>query len=128
MPGNFIALLGASATYIVVAAVWHFVMPAHRPDAASYPFTSALVPSMWWTAIVFVCVAAALGYLTNRRWPVALGLILPLLGALVIEIIHDPTGHNLFPFEIVFGWLPGFLIALAAAHVGGRLREKSLAR
>lgn len=123
---TMIALVSAAACYLVLAILWRLIVPTHHPDDASYFYTHTLMPSLLWVIIVFIAVGGGIGWLTNRKWPVAFGLLLPLFLALAFEISRDPTSHNLFPFEILFGWLPAFLIAAAAAHVGGRMRSKTV--
>jgi len=122
---SLVTLAIATVAYLLLVTVWHYAMPQHRVDDKAYGFTNALVPSLLWLLIVFACIAGALGYLTNRKLPVAFGLILPFPIALWIEISRDPTSHNLFPFEIILGWIPAFLVALLAAYVGARIRRTS---
>lgn len=120
--GSVVALLSAMGVYLVLATLWHMMLPGHWPDDASYHYTHMLMPSLWWLVIVFICIGLGLGYLTRRKWPIAFGLVLPFPFVLWYEISRDPTSHNLFPFEIVFGWIPAFLIALGAAYIGRRIR------
>lgn len=114
----------ATVAYLLAVTVWHYAVPQHRIDDKAYGFTNALVPSLLWLVVVFVCIAGVLGYLTHRKTPIALGLILPFPIALGIEISRDATSHNLFPFEIILGWIPAFLLALVAALVGARIRQR----
>lgn len=66
--------------------------------------------------------AAILGALFRRPVAVAAGMASPLPLAAAYECIVDPTSHNLIPFEIIFLWMPAFVVALGAAFAGARLR------
>jgi hypothetical protein len=52
------------------------------------------------------------------------GVMLPLPIAAVIEVIVDPTNHNLIPFEIILYWLPAFALAWAGAFFGSAMRKQ----
>ncbi len=126
LAGTPVLVLTATVIYVVLALLTRLIVNTRRPDDASYWLTHTLMPSVWWVGIVFTCIAATLGWLTLRRWPIALGLILPLPVALAIEIAKDPTSHNLFPFEILFGWGPAYLLAFVAAYAGARVRIRNM--
>jgi hypothetical protein len=125
---SLIILISASAVYLLLALAWHFLGLPSRPQGKGYQYTEVLLPSLTWVAVVFTCIAGGLGWLTGRKWPVAFGLLLPIPIALWLEMKQDSTSHNLFPFEIVFGWIPLFILALVAAAVGRRLRKRREAR
>lgn len=46
----------------------------------------------------------------------------PLPLALIVEVLQDPTSHNLLPFEVVMLWAPAFLVAFFGATLGTHLR------
>jgi ABC-type polysaccharide/polyol phosphate export permease len=72
--------------------------------------------------------AALLGGVLRQRWPVAVGMMLPWPIACLIEIIQDPTSHNLLPADVIVCWLPAFGIAFLGTYVGRKLAARFWAR
>jgi hypothetical protein len=66
----------------------------------------------------FILSGIALSFLKANSFLIALGMILPFPLGFIVEVIVDPTSHNLFPFEVIGGWIPGFIIALIAIRLG----------
>jgi len=66
----------------------------------------------------FILSGVSLSYLKTNQFLVALGMILPMPIGFIAEVIVDPTSHNLIPFEVIGGWIPGFIIALCAIGLG----------
>lgn len=113
----------AAAAMLLLVLLWHGLNlvdpPPPAPDVSSFLYQVASVPFLLALSIV----ASVLGALLSRPVPIALGAIVPLVTALVLDLSRKPASHNLFPFEIVMGWLPVFLISLAMAHLGAWLRR-----
>jgi ABC-type thiamin/hydroxymethylpyrimidine transport system permease subunit len=78
-----------------------------------------------------VAAAASLAF-TGTRFPKAFlvpGLAVPAaaMARIVVEVFHDKTSHNLWPFEIVIATGIGIPVALVGALLG-RLLAKALGR
>lgn len=92
------------------------------------PYSQASLPSDIWGPGLFAVVAlAAIPRIVSatRFWPTFLvvGAAVPaaVFARVVVEILSDPTSHNLWPLEIILSAAPGFLAAAAGALVGGLL-------
>jgi hypothetical protein len=83
-----------------------------------YELTHYFTPISWPFVITYAIVSLVLGAVTKTTWPVALGMIFTLPIACSVEVAQDSTSHNLFPFEILLTWLPGFVLAFGAAYCG----------
>lgn len=58
---------------------------------------------------------------------VAIGFCLAVMGRVLVEVIADPTDHNLWPFEVAVAAGVGFGSGLVGASAGwlvGRIRNK----
>ena len=113
-------------TVPLLAAVWHlcrFAEPASRGD---YHLTSFITNcfSVFFFAALFV-VSVAAGWLTRFVATYALMAIVPFPVAFLIEVSEDPSSHNLFPFEIVFAWIPIFLLVITGVVVGRYARRRA---
>ena len=147
-----VGLLAGFAAIVSLATLWHlvgFVNPpiheghrsAHTPG---YEFTEYFTHCISGSFVAaYAVVSLALGWKFQSGgpaalWsvetpaaasietiPVALGMVLPLPIALLIEVIRDPTSHNLFPFEVLLYWLPAFLVAWGGAACGWLIRARS---
>ena len=145
-----VGLLAGFAASVSLATLWHlvgFVNPqihegsrsAHTPG---YEFSQYFTHCISWSfAAAYALVSLALGWkfqsgepaapveppvaFSIETIPVALGMVLPLPIALLIEGIRDPTSHNLFPFEVLRFWLPAFLVAWGGAACGWLIRDKA---
>ncbi len=143
-----VGLLAGFAASVSLATLWHlvgFVNPtihegyrsAHTPG---YEFSQYFTHCISWSfAAAYALVSLALGWKFQSGWraahwsdvvsietiPVALGMVLPLPIALLIEGIRDPTSHNLFPIEVLVFWLPAFLVAWGGAACGWLIRDKA---
>lgn len=103
---------------MALAMVSHLVGIAFGFSEPGYPYTGAI--TAYYVPVFVIGGPAAAVYvarLSRRSWPFALGMIVPLAVALVVEISLDSTSHNLFPFEIVFVWGPAFLLSWGAGAV-----------
>lgn len=76
---------------------------------------------------IFIASYAISGMLLSRikvnPFLISFGMILPLPLGFLAEVTVDPTNHNLFPLEILFMWVPAFLLALTAV-LAGRIIQK----
>lgn len=76
-------------------------------------------------AIGVVAVVAAAAILAFRGFKLAKAIAVPGLAVpaaamarVIVEVVKDPTSHNLWPFEIVFAAILGIGVALAGALLG----------
>lgn len=91
-----------------------------------YLFYSAQFPPPAITAIALALAGAGLAIVRpSAKWPsgiaVGAGIVLPLATVIGIDLVRDPTSHNLWPIAFVMGLgltMPG---ALLGAWVGGYL-------
>jgi hypothetical protein len=125
------ALLAGLASTIALAALWHLFGGAWPPTQAGYRYTEYFTACLTWPfAAAYFILSIALGWTVRRRWPVALGMMLPLPLAFVIEVVSDPTSHNLVPLEVLLYWLPALGLALLGGYLGeiiaARLTRKEM--
>lgn len=121
--GAFSAWLAGILTSIFLVALCHAVHLASTPREHGYVLSQYLSTcASVFFVLVFALAGALLGFLDFRRTPVALGMMSPLPLALIVEMLQDPTSHNLLPFEVVMLWAPAFLVAFFGATLGTRLR------
>ena len=119
--GVFFGLAGS----VALAVVWHYFGLDPPPDQESYLYTQYFTGNIGWAYVgLYALVSLVLGWLTRLIWPVALGMILPLPFGVLIEVLQDPTSHNLIPFEIILYWLPAFAIAYGGAYCGQLIRAR----
>jgi hypothetical protein len=112
-------VVAGSAGVIALAAVVHLLGCASPPVEVGYTYTNFLSTSLNLVSFaVYVLLSAALGCAFRQWWAVGVGMMLPWPVACAIEIAHDPTSHNLFPFEAIFFWLPALVVSLMGAWVG----------
>jgi len=126
---NFIfGLLAGLAGSVSLAVLWHLFGFDSPPSQAGdeYQFTEYFTSSIGWPFLAcYILVSLFLGWTTQCSRPVAIGMILPLPIALVVELSRDPTSHNLFPFEIIIFWVPAFIVAFSGAYFGQLIRARS---
>lgn len=96
----------------------------------SVPYGSVNLPdALYGPGLVVVAVAAmALRMFAGARFApawLACAAVPPavVLARIIVETAHDPTSHNLWPFEIVIATVVGLVVALAGALLGGLLRH-----
>lgn len=119
-----VTLTGLGGT-ILLATIWHLLGLASDPTEEGYALTSFFLTCISWPFVaVYALAALGFGWIAQQARFVALGMILPLPMALLVEVALDPTSHNLFPFEILLYWLPAFVVAWLGASGGRRLRER----
>jgi hypothetical protein len=116
-----IALLAGAAGSGALAVAWNMLgwAPAASPG---YEWSRYFAPVTRGFVLDFVVVAFILGWATRQPKAVAFGTLLPLLIAVGVEIVRDPTSHNMIPFEAALLWLPGFGVAWGAAYAGRETR------
>jgi hypothetical protein len=115
-----VAIVAGAIGTIALATVWHWSGLVTRPSERSYPLTQYFLNCVSWPFVfAYAAVALVIGRLARTEWPVAIGMVLPLPIALVVEMIRDSTGHNLLGIEIALYWVP----ALAIAYLGARARR-----
>ena len=88
-------------------------------SANSYPFTEYFMRCFGVGFVVaFALTMLLLGWRLRHAWAIGLGTVTPLPIAAVLEVIRDPTNHNLLPFEVVLYWIPTFLVSFGIAMIG----------
>jgi len=121
--GALSAWLVGILTSIFLVALCHAAHLASAPRESGYVLSQYLSTcASGFFVLVFALAGALLGFLDFRRTPVALGMMSPLPIALVVEVLQDPTSHNLLPFEVLMLWVPAFLLAFVGATAGTHLR------
>lgn len=55
----------------------------------------------------------------------SLGFLVAVFGRIIIEVIQDPTDHNLWPFEIILALILSFPTALLGALLATFFRKKT---
>jgi hypothetical protein len=122
---NVLKVLASLACSIVLAALWHLLGFALLPTQSGYPFTQYFTCCIDWPFVIaFALVSIALGWISRSLWPVVCGMVLPLPIAFGIEVIQDPTSHNLIPFEIIIYWIPAFVVAFCGTYCGRLLQAR----
>jgi hypothetical protein len=98
--------------------------PAHWYDSPLFPVVRNAQEHLGlWQLVLFFTVGLVLGFGSSIR-ALLLGaaaiILLPL--AAFVEMVADPTSHNLFPFEFMFYAFYGVIVAAGAwvAHRAGR--------
>lgn len=119
LSGVCLATLAGWVGTVALAVVLHSLGFASPAAEQGYPYTSYLQNCVNpGSAIVYCALAVVLGCLLRKPWPLAAGMMLPWPLACVVEIVRDPTSHNLLPFEPFIAWLPAFSLAVMGAYVG----------
>lgn len=120
---GFGALAGLVGT-VALASLWH-LFGAASPKEADYVYTQYFTSCLGLGfAAAYFGLGFVLGWIVQRVAVVALGMILPLPIAFLIEVTLDRTSHNLIPFEILLVWLPAFSLALLGAYLGRTAEQK----
>jgi hypothetical protein len=94
-----------------------------------YLLYSAQFPAMAITAIALTLASTGLAIMRpSEKWwsgmAVGAGILVPIVTIIGIDLKRDPTSHNLFPFEIVFGLafaMPGALLGAWLGSFIGRV-------
>jgi hypothetical protein len=121
-----VATVVGLASSIALAVVWHWLGFVTRTPERSYEYTQYFSNCVSiGFALAFAAVAFGLGRLTGTARGVAIGMVLPLPLAMMVEIARDRTSHNLMPFEVALYWVPAFAVAFAGAYLGRRSSEGS---
>ncbi len=121
-----VAFMAGLAGSALLAGVWNTFGFASVRSEAGYELTHYFAPISWAFVVAYTIVSLLLGWTTNTKWPVALGMIFTLPIACSVELVRDSTSHNLIPFEILLTWLPGFLLAFGGAYCGCLLSRRTL--
>lgn len=120
-----VGVMTGLAGSVGLALLWHFFGFASPVTQQGYFLTEYFTGCISLSYVALYAVASiALGWFSRSGWLVALGMILPLPIALVVEIALDPTSHNLLPFEIILYWFPGFAVAWGGAHLSRLIRVR----
>jgi len=80
----------------------------------------------WSFIFVYFSMTFTLAILFRRVGSLALGLVMPLPMAVIIEGALDSTSHNLLGLEILFFWLPTVIATLAVAWLGEKCSRAAL--
>jgi peptidoglycan/LPS O-acetylase OafA/YrhL len=94
------------------------------------PYNKSLPAPVIAIGLAALVAAGAILAFTGTRFPKAFlvpGLAVPAaaMARIVVEVMHDKTSHNLWPFEVVMALGIGIPVALAGALLG-RLLAKAL--
>ena len=114
-------VVGGAVTGFVLATILLVIAPIVRP------VNQRGFATYWTILLLATSVVSAGGLLAIRRgwlqW--TLSISVAVMGTYMIRILidgaADPTSHNLWPFEIVFGFVKTALYAGAGALVGTAL-------
>jgi hypothetical protein len=98
-----------------------------------YVVYAAEFPPLLITTIALALAAAGLAVARPAdRWlssaGVGVGIVVPIIVTIVLDLRRDPTSHNLAPFEILIGLAAGMPPALVGALVGGLMNRGGLRR
>ncbi len=98
------------------------------------PYSQVGLPNdIWGWGLVVVAIIAFLcrAFAATSFWRTTLvvGAAVPaaVFARVVVEVLQDPTSHNLWPLELILSAVPGLLAAGAGALVGSfvvRIRNK----
>lgn len=113
-----LTVLGGLLATTILTAIWHVCVPT-SPRGAGYEFTQWFTNCLSWKfATAYLILSISLGWALGRGWLMALGMMVPLPIAFLIEVIRDHTSHNLFPFEVLMYWIPAFVLSLLGLSFG----------
>ncbi len=89
-----------------------------------YLLYSAQFPPLDITALALMLASTGLAVMRpSEKWwcgiAVGAGILVPIVTIIGIDLQRDPTSHNLFPFEIIFGLAFAMPGALLGAWLGG---------
>jgi hypothetical protein len=82
-----------------------------------------------WITLLFLAVAAFALPLVGNAGIILSGIVvgaaLPavIVVRVALDVMHNPTDHNLWPFEVAIACVFGMGIALPAATIGGLIRR-----
>ena len=127
-----IAAIGGFLTMPFLATLCQVLRLAAPPDTHDYFLTSFLTnPFGIPYFVILFAILVSVGWKTKNIEPFVIvllpfgfGLLLPLLIALAVEGISDPSSHNLFPLEVLFVWIPLFALALLGLSAGRYARNR----
>lgn len=115
-----VAIVAGAIGTLALATVWHWAGLVTRPAQPSYPLSQYFLNCVSWPFVfAYAAVALVIGRLARTEWPVAIGMLLPLVVAVFVEMIRDSSGHNLLGIEVGLYWVP----ALAIGYLGARGRR-----
>ena len=125
-------LIGAIAKWLLIAIAGYVVfivpvlvapLPRHMASVLFQMYSDAVYSAGWANLVLLFILGVGLGQFVSKRSGLtgcASVVLLPILA--IIEMIKDPTSHNLFPFEfITYAFFGG--IVLIGSLPGVRLRE-----
>ena len=117
-------LLIAIAGYVVfIVPVLVAPLPSHMGSVLFQTYSDAVYSAGWANFVLLFILGVGLGQFVSKRSGAtgcASVVLLPILA--IIEMVKDPTSHNLFPFEfITYAFFGG--IVLIGSLVGVRLRD-----
>lgn len=125
IPNRIRTIAAGFGAPILLAAAWNAFIENTATMPSSYPLTEFFTNGIDVIfVLLFILVAAVLGWFLKSTRDIATGMMLPLPISAVIEILIDSTSHNLIPFEIVLYWLPAFGLAWAGAFLGSIAKRK----
>jgi hypothetical protein len=124
-PWTIAAVIAGGASVMAMVALCHLLgFVSHNSEGVGYPFTNYLASTFSKPVVgIYLLLSGLLGAGFRRVWPVALGMMLPWPIACAIEVIRDPTSHNLLPFDIML-WCAAFAVGLMGAFVGRLIRSR----
>jgi hypothetical protein len=111
-------------TTLVLVLLSHLFKLSEPHISASHPYTQYIISCITAEFVgAYVVAAIFWSYRHNNLWAMAIGLLLPLMLATLIEILQDATSHNLLGLEIAFAWVPLFGLAVMGGFAGRWLRS-----
>lgn len=122
---HLFALIAAVAACMLLVLACHLAGFASPSRQEGYPLTNYLTSCISWPfAALWLLASAALGAGIRSPWGVAAGMTAPLVVAAAIEVVRDPTSHNLLGLEVALLWVPALLLAFGAARTGHSIGKR----
>ncbi len=111
--GLLVAPIFGLLSLIIPILIWP---PSRRRDAPLFPLLSDAVEGVGWQALVLLLASGCLlgWFTTNRALSLGAATIAALPIAAMLEMVKDPTSHNLFPLEFAVYAFYGMLVTLSA--------------
>lgn len=100
--------------------------PAGSYDAPLFPLLRTAIETIGLEQLGLLLLAGVLlGFVTQKRmWLLGLAAIAPLPVAAVLEMLVDPSSHNLFPFEFLLYGL--YSLIVVAGLVAARMIRRAV--
>ncbi len=97
--------------------------PQHYGSVLFQTYTDAVYALSWPSVVLFLLLGFGLGLFTSEREGLSGCLSIIVFPALaIIEMLKDPTSHNLFPFEFINYAMLGAVVVIGSL-IGRRVRN-----